>query len=112
MLDVDSDERALRFGIGSGFVTFNLGDRLKGPRVAAVESPKPVPVPAPAMPAAPKIHSIEFGYNKSRVSIAIGQKLDPIIAEWRDKPAKFNVVGHADTVGTDVYNAGFSQQRA
>ena len=47
MLGVDSDERGLRFDIGGGFVTFKLGDRLKAPRVAAVESPKPVPVPAP-----------------------------------------------------------------
>jgi len=112
MLDVDSDERGLRFGIGGGFVTFKLGDRLKGPRVAAVESPKPAPVPAPAMPATPVNHSIEFGYDKSRVSISIGRQLDPIVAEWRDKPVKFDVVGHADTVGTDVYNAGLSQQRA
>ncbi len=112
MLDVDSDERALRFGIGSGFVAFKLSDRLKGPRVAGVESSKPVPVPAPAMPATPVNHSIEFGYDKSRVSIAIGQKFDLIIAEWRDKPVKFDVLGHADTVGTDAYNAGLSQRRA
>lgn len=110
VLDVDSDETGLRFGIGGGFVTFKLGDRLKGPRVAAVQ-PTP-PTPAPAMPATPVNHSIEFGYDKSRVSIAIGKQLDPIVAEWRDKPVNFDVVGHADTVGTDIYNAGLSTQRA
>lgn len=114
VLDVDSDETGLRFGIGGGFVTFKLGDQLKGPRVAAADPVPPTPAraPAPAIPATPVSHSIEFGYDKSRVSIAIGKQLDPIAVEWRDKPVKFDVVGHADTVGTDAYNAGLSNQRA
>ena len=106
-LDVDSAETGLRLGLGGGFVTFRLGEQLKGPRVAAVEPAAPV-----ATPAEPVSHSIEFGYDKSRVSIAIGKQLDPIVATWRDKPVTFNVVGHADTVGTDRYNDGLSKQRA
>lgn len=110
VLDIASSETGLRFGLGGGFVTFKLGEQLKGPTVAAVQPPpaKPAPVMAPA----PVIHNIEFGYDKSRVSIAIGKQLDPIAAEWRDKPVSFNVVGHADTVGTDAYNARLSEQRA
>lgn len=113
VLDVGSSETGLRFGIGGGFVTFKLGERLKGPRVAAVKPVPPAPVPAtPAAPAKPMSHSLEFGYDKSRVSIALGKQLDPIAADWRDKPVTFDVVGHADTVGTDAYNIGLSEQRA
>lgn len=101
-LDVDSDETGLRLGLGGGFVTFRLGDQLKGPRVAAIEPVTSKPVS----------HSIEFGYDKSRVSLAIGKQLDPIAETWRDKPATFVVVGHDDTVGTDAYNTGLSKKRA
>ncbi len=110
VLDIASSETGLRFGLGGGFVTFKLGERLKGPRVAMV---KPVPAkPAPVMAPAPVSHSIEFGYDKSRVSIAIGKQLDPIVAEWRDKAVTFEVVGHADTVGADAYNDRLSEKRA
>jgi outer membrane protein OmpA-like peptidoglycan-associated protein len=113
VLDVDSDETGLRFGIGGGFVTFKLGDRLKGPRVAAVEPAPPTPAPVkPATPAKPMSHSIEFGYDKSRISIAIGKQLDPIAADWRNKPVTFDVIGHADTAGTDAYNTQLSERRA
>ncbi|MBT5245358.1 MAG: OmpA family protein [Rhodospirillaceae bacterium] len=110
ILDVDSAETGLRFGLGGGYVTVKLGKMLKGPRVAAV---KPAPVkPAPVMAPKPVTRNIEFGYDKSRVSIAIGKQLDPIAAEWRNKPASFVVVGHADTVGTDAYNMNLSSMRA
>lgn len=110
VLDVASSETGLRFGIGGGFVTFKLGERLKGPRVAAV---KPEPqAPAPVMAPKPVTHNIEFGYDKSRVSIAIGKLLDPIADAWRDKPATFEVIGHADTVGSDAYNMKLSSMRA
>lgn len=111
-LDVDSAETGLRLGLGGGFVTFRLGEQLKGPRVAAVQPMPPKPAAPVATPAEPVSHSIEFGYDKSRVSIAIGKQLDPIVATWRDKPVTFNVVGHADTVGTDRYNDRLSKQRA
>ena len=110
VLDVDSSETGLRFGIGGGDVTVKLGKMLKGPRVAMVkpEPPKPAPVMAPQ----PVTHDIEFGYDKSRVSIAIGTQLDPIAAEWRNRPATFEIVGHADTVGTNAYNDTLSAMRA
>ena len=111
-LDVDSDETGLRLGLGGGFVTFRLGDQLKGPRVAAIEPVTSKPAPPPVLPAKPVSHSIEFGYDKSRVSLAIGKQLDPIAETWRDKPVTFVVVGHADTVGTDAYNTGLSKKRA
>jgi outer membrane protein OmpA-like peptidoglycan-associated protein len=111
-LDVDSAETGLRLGLGGGFVTFSLGEQLKGPRVAAVQPVTPKPAAPIATPAQPVSHSIEFGYDKSRVSLAIGKQLDPIVATWRDKPVTFNVVGHADTVGTDRYNNVLSKQRA
>jgi OmpA-OmpF porin, OOP family len=100
----------LRFGLGGGYVTVKLGQMLKGPRAAMVkpELPKPAPVMAPA----PVTHDIVFGYDKSRVSIAIGNQLDPIVAEWRNKPANFVIVGHADTVGTNAYNNKLSTMRA
>jgi outer membrane protein OmpA-like peptidoglycan-associated protein len=110
VLDVDSAETGLRFGLGGGYVTVKLGQMLKGPRAAMVkpEPPKPAPVMAPA----PVTHDIVFGYDKSRVSIAIGNQLDPIVAEWRNKPANFVIVGHADTVGTNAYNNKLSTMRA
>ena len=111
-LDVDSDETGLRLGLGGGFVTFRLGDQLKGPRVAAIEPVTSKPAPPPVLPTKPVSHSIEFGYDKSRVSLAIGKQLDPIAETWRDKPVTFVVVGHADTVGTDAYNTGLSKKRA
>ncbi len=40
-LDVDSAETGLRLGLGGGFVTFRLGEQLKGPRVAAVQPMPP-----------------------------------------------------------------------
>jgi hypothetical protein len=103
-------ETGLRLGVGGGYVTVKLGKMLKGPRVAMVkpEPPKPVPVTMPK----PITHDIEFGYDKSRVSIAIGAQLDPIVAEWGNKPATFVIVGHADTMGTNTYNNKLSAARA
>lgn len=109
-MDANSTETGLRAGLGGGFVTFKLGERLKGPRVAAAP-PKPAPAPAPVA-MLPTRHEIEFGFNKSRVNLATGRLLDTIVADWKDKPAAFEVVGHADTVGSNRYNEQLSTARA
>ena len=110
LLDANSTETGLRAGLGGGFVTFKLGERLKGPRVAAAP-PKPAPAPAPVA-MLPTRHEIEFGFNKSRVNLATGRLLDTIVADWKDKPAAFEVVEHADTVGSNRYNEQLSTARA
>ncbi|MGB0630637.1 MAG: OmpA family protein [Alphaproteobacteria bacterium] len=57
-------------------------------------------------------HEIEFGFNKSRVNLATGRMLDAIVADWKGKPARFEVIGHADTVGNNRYNDRLSTARA
>jgi len=111
IIEADSKESGLRVGLGGGFVTVKLGERLKAPPVAAVEPAPAKPMPA-AVVAKPTELEIEFGFNKARVSLAIGKQLDAIVADWNGKPVTFVVVGHADTVGTDKFNMGLSKARA
>ena len=108
VIDVKSEQSGLRLGLGGGFVTFKLGEQLKGPRVAAVETPAPAPVIVPK----PTAYEIEFGFDKSRVNLETGKLLDSIVADWRDAAVTFEVVGHADTAGSNAYNDRLSMARA
>lgn len=58
------------------------------------------------------VYALEFGINKSRVSNAMAQQIDEILSEWNGKAAAFQVVGHADKMGSKVYNMSLSQKRA
>ena len=108
VLEITSAEKGLRLGLGGGYVTFKLGEQLKGPRVAAVKAPEP----APAVAAKPMRHEIEFGFNKSRVTLATQKLLDTIAADWKDAKVTFDIVGHADTIGSSAYNMKLSTSRA
>jgi outer membrane protein OmpA-like peptidoglycan-associated protein len=110
ILDIESDEMGMRIGLGGGFTTFKLGKMLKGPRVVA--KPKPAPKPAPVMKPKKMSHEIEFGFNKSRVNLATQKLLDGIVADWKNAKVSFDIVGHADTVGSSTYNKKLSSARA
>lgn len=114
LIDYNSKEEGLRFGLGGGFVTFTLGKMLNGPVAMKAEPKKPEPMPAKpmAMPAKKTHYEIEFGFNKSRVTLATGKLLDSIASDWRDSKATFVITGHTDTVGSEKYNDRLSTARA
>jgi OOP family OmpA-OmpF porin len=60
----------------------------------------------------PVEYDMEFGFNKSRVSLALGRYLDTVVADWKGEPVKFRVLGHADRVGSEGFNQKLSQARA
>ncbi len=116
-IEVVSSASGVRAGIGIGSVTFKLGKRLKGPDmpppVATAPSPPPVKVaPLPTVTQKPTEYTLPFGFNKSRVNLAMQRVLDSIIAHWKGKAAAFRIVGHADMVGSEKYNLTLSQRRA
>lgn len=116
-VDLVSKQTGLRVGFGAGSVGFKLGKMLKGPRKPAPVAKAPVqvvktaPMPKPVM-IKPTEYTMQFGFNKSRVSLAMGRTLDAILADWKDKPVTFRVVGHADMMGGKRYNMKLSQKRA
>ncbi len=103
-------QTGVRLGFGFGSVTFKLGKMLKRPRKppAVVSKPKP---PPPQIKA-PKRYSLEFGFDKSRVNLAMGRRLNSIVADWKGKSVVFRVSGHADMVGLNRYNQKLSVDRA
>lgn len=113
-IELISKETGVRAGIGIGAVTFKLGKMLKGPRQvvkAPVQVVKTVPVQKPKIELPPE-YTLEFGFNKSRVSLALGRTLDKILTDWKGKAAAFRIVGHTDMVGSKKYNQILSQKRA
>lgn len=113
-LEIVAISSGLRLGFGSGLVTFKLGKRIKGPRPPpiAAKSPPVVVKQASQPPAKPTKYTLLFGYNKSRVNLAMGRVLDSILADWKAKFVTFRLVGHADRVGGSKYNQKLSQKRA
>ena len=60
----------------------------------------------------PKVFTLNFGLNKSVVNYALGRRLDEILSDWRDRAAEYQIVGHADLVGSRKFNMALSQKRA
>ncbi len=60
----------------------------------------------------PKVFTLNFGMNKSVVNYALGRRLDEILSDWRDRAASYQIVGHADMVGSKKFNMVLSQKRA
>ncbi len=60
----------------------------------------------------PTEYTLEFGFNKSRVNLVLGRKLDQILADWKGTGAAVRLIGHADMVGSEKYNRILSQKRA
>ena len=57
-------------------------------------------------------YALEFGYNKSRVNFEMGRQLDAILNDWGRKATKFQLVGHADSVGPKEQNLVLARKRA
>jgi outer membrane protein OmpA-like peptidoglycan-associated protein len=116
-IELNSKETGVRAGIGIGSVTFKLGKMLRGPRKprrvvkAPVRMVKATLAPKPIVDN-PTEYTLEFGFNKSRVNVAIEGTLDKIFVDWKGKAAAFQVVGHADMVGSEKYNRILSLRRA
>ncbi len=115
-IDLKSKLSGIRLGLGVGAVTFRLGKMLKEPRPQPVaKAPPPVQVvkkTAPAVIPKPTRYVLEFGFNKSRVNLATGRILDSILADWKNKPVMFRIIGHADMVGGEKFNQKLSEKRA
>jgi outer membrane protein OmpA-like peptidoglycan-associated protein len=60
----------------------------------------------------PRVFTLNFGMNKSVVNYALGRRLDEILSDWRDRAASYQIVGHADMVGSKKFNMVLSQKRA
>jgi OOP family OmpA-OmpF porin len=76
---------------------------------------EPVAEPAPAPE--PKVITIQgdvaFDLNKANIKPAFEPTLNEIADELNASPdTKLEVVGHADSTGTDAYNQGLSERRA
>ena len=60
----------------------------------------------------PRVFTLNFGMNKSVVNYSLGRRLDEILSDWRDRAAEYQIVGHADMVGSKKFNMVLSQKRA
>ena len=58
------------------------------------------------------VYTLEFGMNKSDVNFQMGRQIDDILKAWKGKAAAYQVVGHADMVGSKKFNLLLSQKRA
>jgi outer membrane protein OmpA-like peptidoglycan-associated protein len=68
--------------------------------------PSPPPSPLPALPS-----DLLFGFDSATVRPAARSALVAMLPALRARPST-NVVGHTDSVGTDVYNQSLSERRA
>lgn len=84
------------------------------PRAAPVEAPKPVA--APKKPAIINLASTElFEFNKATLSAEARKKLDAeVVSRLKDMGdiRYVNVNGHADRLGSPLYNQKLSEKRA
>lgn len=89
-IELNSKVTGVRAGVGIGSVTFKLGKMLRGPRkskrvvTAPVRMVKATLAPKPVVDN-PTEYTLEFGFNKSRVNLAIEGTLDKIFADWKGK---------------------------
>jgi OOP family OmpA-OmpF porin len=85
------------------------------PTVAQPPAPKPEPIPPAAAPQAeePVTATVLFDFDKSAVRAGEAPKLDELAGKVKARAfERLDVVGHADRIGTNVYNMGLSKRRA
>ncbi|PLX97505.1 MAG: flagellar motor protein MotB [Desulfuromonas sp.] len=88
-------------------------DVMPKPKPAPKPEPKPVVQPAPVVQKEVITFNLLFGFDKS----AITDEMVPILENAKmileeDPAATFNVAGHTDWTGPEVYNQGLSERRA
>ncbi|MBN1884845.1 MAG: PKD domain-containing protein [Candidatus Krumholzibacteriota bacterium] len=68
-------------------------------------------IPTPEKPII--LHGVNFGFDKSKLTIAADDILDQVAASLKIRPdVKVDVVGHCDWTGTEAYNQKLSVRRA
>jgi OOP family OmpA-OmpF porin len=95
----------------------------KAPVASQPPAPKPEPAPPPTpepappsvkpQPEGPVTASIHFSFDSSVVQPAEAPKLDEFAGRIKGSSFdRLDAVGHADRIGTSVYNLGLSKRRA
>jgi OmpA-OmpF porin, OOP family len=78
----------------------------------------PPPPPPPAPPAERRVErivlqSVHFEFDKSRLTSLGRQVLDETAQKLQANPAlSVEIEGHADSIGTELYNLGLGKRRA
>jgi len=118
VIRLQAKRSGVRLGFGVGYATFKLGRMIKGPRMppkpmVVKKAPPPPRIAATPPPAPqPRQHNLEFGFNKSRVSLEMSKSLEAILEKWKGQPITVRVTGYTDTTGANKYNLGLSRRRA
>ncbi|MCE9521877.1 MAG: OmpA family protein [Alphaproteobacteria bacterium] len=94
-------------------VTMGLRFALYGAPETTVVPPSAPPPPPPVVPTAPKEFIVFFGYDKSDLS-AEAQRVvaDAAFAAKEHGAAAILIVGHTDSMGSNIYNEALSLRRA
>ena len=75
--------------------------------------PKPAPVLVPVVNDTLVVPDVLFKFDKSELNPAFAGRLDTLIRKIKNRTFKrIEVLGHTDSLGTDVYNQKLSASRA
>ncbi len=78
-----------------------------------VNTPKPTPVLAPVVNDTLVVPDVLFKFDKSELNPAFAGRLDTLISKIKNRTFKrIEVLGHTDSLGTDIYNQKLSASRA
>jgi outer membrane protein OmpA-like peptidoglycan-associated protein len=92
-------------------VSFNLSTQTAGLNIGI--SGQGMTVVMPIAPVnAPRVLTLEFGYNKDWLNLANKAKLDQLIAAWKCRFGTVEIVGYTDSVGKEDVNLQLSKNRA
>jgi hypothetical protein len=92
-------------------VSMNLTSQTTGLDLGASGQGMTVSMSVPPVDA-PRVYVLEFGYNKDWLNLANKAKLDQVIAAWKCRFARIEIVGHTDAVGKEDANLKLSVTRA
>lgn len=62
--------------------------------------------------AAVKLKNVEFGFDKRKINPAFEAELDKVAAMLKENNASLKISGHADNIGTYLYNWHLSADRS
>lgn len=92
-------------------VAIDLSSRTQGLGLGFSAQGMTVTMPIPPI-TAPRRYLLEFGYNKDWLNLENRGKLDQIVAAWKCRFGKIEIVGHSDAVGKEDQNLKLSVNRA
>lgn len=83
-----------------------------GPAKSSESAPPPAPVPAKPAAVGSVKEVVHFGFNEAAVPASDAAKVEGVCRQAGSSPGTVEVLGHADSVGSDEYNQTLSARRA